>query len=307
MDNKNFTKIKFNLNKLFLIPAVLFNFYAGCTDNSIDQPSPPVAEYTQIDFEPAWNTSGNKIAYAHSNIDNDLSGIYVTSSSGLSSTQLVTNFARSPEWSPDGTQILYSQFFQIYKINTAGDSAVQLTNGGENYYPKWSSDGSLIAFSRYEGSAYNIFTMNSDGKQITEIDDNANFPEWENNSNSILYFKPFYNKDHLQKGDTLFQYILNSGAKNLLTILNGDVHNVNMYPVYTGDEIVFSSLDKDGYSYIYKMQHDGSNIVKLTDTQGYSPAYSFAAQKIIYTNRNKGNGRLWTMDKNGNNKTQLTH
>ncbi len=80
-----------------------------------------------------------------------------------------------------------------------------------------------------------------------------------------------------------------------------------MYPLFAGAEIIFCSMDKDGYVYIYKMQRNGNNIVKLTETQGYSPDYSLISQKIIYTNRDKGNGRLWTMDKNGDNKVQLTH
>jgi len=293
--------------KIFYIAiTMLLNIYSACSDNALEQMPPQVAEYTQVDFEPSWNLRGDMIVFTHANIDNDLSGIYITVLNGLTRTQLVENFARSPEWSPDGNKILYSQFFQIFKVNITGDSVMQLTNSGENYYPKWSSDGSLIAFSRYEGSVYKIIIMNPEGQQVQIIDINANYPEWENNSSSLLYFKPIYGSNGSQTGDTLYQYNLNSKSKTILAILNGDMHKVNMYPVYADDEIIFSSADKDGYAYIYKMRRNGSSIERLTDTQGFSPDFSLINQKIIYTNRNKGNGRLWTMDKNGNNKIQLT-
>ncbi|MEP7147103.1 MAG: hypothetical protein ABI792_08845 [bacterium] len=294
--------------KIFYIAIIVsLNFYYSCSDNTLEQMPPQVAEYTQVDFEPEWNTDGDMVVYSHANIDNDLSGIYITGISGLVRTQIISNFARSPGWSPGGNKILYSQFFQIFKANTTGDSVVQLTNSGENYYPKWSSDGSLIAFSRFDGPVSKILIMNPDGQQLQVLDSNANYPGWESNSSSLLYFKPSFGAGGAHTGDTLYQYNLSNQTKNILTTLSGDVHKINMYPVYAGDEIIFCSMNKDGYVYIYKMSRNGSNIVKLTDTQGYSPAYSLINQKIIYTNRNKGNGRLWTMDKNGNNKIQLTY
>ena len=79
-----------------------------------------------------------------------------------------------------------------------------------------------------------------------------------------------------------------------------------MYPVFAGDRFIFCSADSTGSVYIYSMDTDGKNILKLTSGQGYSPDFSFANNKIVYTNRSPGNGRIWIMDKNGDNKMQVT-
>ena len=48
------------------------------------------------------------------------------------------------------------------------------------------------------------------------------------------------------------------------------------------------------------------SINKLTTGQGWSPDFNAVNQKIVYTNRDPGNGRLWIMNKDGSNKIQLT-
>ncbi len=287
---------------LTLIVVVAFS----CKDNSIDSSTSPIPEYSQIDFEPSWSKTGNKIAYAHADRDNDISGIYTVNSNGTTTHQIVTGFARNPDWSPDSEWIVFSQGDQIFKIEGNGDSLVQLTNGGKNYYAKWSDDGNWISYSDCSGSQCNVWIMKPDGSQKTLIEMNANFPNWSAGSSILIYFKPVKNNNGNQIGDTLYQYDLNNGSRHVIAPLIDDDHIVNMYPVIRQSDVIFSSMNKAGYVYIYKMSLDGATITRLTDTQGYSPDFSAANLKIIYTNRNKGNGRLWIMDRNGNNKTQFT-
>lgn len=153
---------------------------------------------------------------------------------------------------------------------------------------------------------YSIMLMNSDGTQKRVIDGNGNYPAWMSGSSSLIYFKPVKNNNGSQSGDTLVRYFLLNNTKQAITVLNGSEHLVNMYPVFTGDGFVFSSADSTGSVYIYSMDTDGNNILKLTSGQGYSPDFSFANKKIVYTNRSLGNGRIWVMDKNGDNKMQVT-
>ncbi|MBK8552508.1 MAG: DUF5050 domain-containing protein [Ignavibacteria bacterium] len=247
------------------------------------------------------------ITYAHSNIDPDFTGIYIINSNGTGKQQIISDFARCPDFSPGGDRIAFTQFENIYKIKTNGDSIVQLTSAGKNYFPKWSADNALIAFSNSINSdEYDIWTMNTDGSQKTLIDSNANYPDWVNGSSSLIYFKPMKNSGGSQTGDTLVQYFLSSNTKQVMAILTGDEHKINMYPSFAGDKIIFCSFDIESTAYVYSMDSDGSNITKLTTTQSYSPDYSPVNEKIVYTNRDKGNGRLWIMDKNGSEKTQLT-
>lgn len=302
-------KENFFLKKLIYFAVITFTLlFADCSDYS-DIPSPsPIAEFTQIDFEPSWSESSDMITYAHSNIDPEFTGIYIINSDGTGKEQIITDFARCPDFSPGEDRIAFTQFENIYKIKTNGDSIVQLTSAGKNYFPKWSSDNTIIAFSNSNNSSdYNIWVMNTDGSQKTLIDSNANYPDWVDGSYSLIYFKPVILPDGSQSGDTLVQYFLSSNTKQVMAILFGDEHKINMYPSYAGDKIIFCSFNNISAAYVYSMDLNGSNIIKLTTTQSYSPDYSPAKGKIVYTNRDKGNGRLWIMDKDGSGKTQLTY
>ncbi len=292
---------------IILINLISVLVLEGCTENTIDPSDPPVAGYTQVDFEPSWSSDAERIAYVHSDIDNKYTGIYIVNSGGTNERLIVSDFARSPGLSPDDQWIIYSQFNNIYKLKTDGDSLTQLTADGKNLYPKCSIDSGLIAYSNSMNSIdYSIMLMNSDGTQKRVIDGNGNYPAWMSGSSSLIYFKPVKNNNGSQSGDTLVRYFLLNNTKQAITVLNGSEHLVNMYPVFTGDGFVFSSADSTGSVYIYSMDTDGNNILKLTSGQGYSPDFSFANKKIVYTNRSLGNGRIWVMDKNGGNKMQVT-
>jgi len=279
----------------------------GCTENTTDPSDPPVAGYTQVDFEPSWSSDAGRIAYVHSDIDNKYTGIYIINSGGTNERIIVSDFARCPCWSPDDQWIAFSQFNNIYKIKINIDSLTQLTSDGKNFFPAWSMDSGLIAYSNSMNSIdYSIMLMNSDGTQKRIIDGNGNYPAWINGSGSLIYFKPAKDISGSQNGDTLVRYFLTGNIKQAVTVLNGSEHLVNMYPVFAGDRFIFCSSDSTGSVYIYSMDTDGNNILKLTSGQGYSPDFSFANKKIVYTNRSLGNGRIWIMDKNGDNKTQVT-
>lgn len=283
-------------------------FCSGCSDNTIVPSDPPVAQYTQIDFEPSWSPDATSIAYIHSDINSDYTGIYTINPEGRDNRLIINDFARCPDWSSDSKRVIFSQFDDIYKSNISDNTIEQLTSGGKNFFPKWCADSGLIAYSKsINSSEYNIFIMNTDGQQNNQIENDANYPSWENESLSLIYFKPSRLNDGSQAGDTLVRYFLSDGSKQKITVLNGNEHLVNMYPEYTGDGFIFCSADNTGSVCIYSMDLSGNNIVKLTSGQSYSPDYSFANNKIVYTNRTLGNGRLWIMDKNGDNKMQLTN
>lgn len=74
-------------------------------------------------------------------------------------------------WSPDSRSLVYSMAGSLWRQETAGTMAEQLTAGpGYDYQPDWSSDGRWIVFARYDHDAVELWSLDvRDGRtrQIT--------------------------------------------------------------------------------------------------------------------------------------------
>ncbi|MDH4223906.1 MAG: hypothetical protein OEV55_10260, partial [candidate division Zixibacteria bacterium] len=116
------------------------------------------------DCDPAWSPDGNTIAYIHGGLD-DTAGIYLIDIDGTNKRLLYKGgTVYSPDFSPDGNWLVFSDYAQIFKIKLNGDSLTQLTFGGRNFFPDWSPDGEKIAYDVTEpADSFGIYLMNVDG------------------------------------------------------------------------------------------------------------------------------------------------
>jgi Tol biopolymer transport system component len=93
-----------------------------------------------------------------------------------------------PDWSPDGTKIVFASVrdgnAEIYVMNRDGSAQTRLTNtASDDVWPAWSPDGTKIVFARYENGLYDLLLMNPDGTgqtNITNTPDVSEFtPAWQ--------------------------------------------------------------------------------------------------------------------------------
>ncbi|TXD52595.1 MULTISPECIES: S41 family peptidase [unclassified Polaribacter] len=87
----------------------------------------------------------------------------------------------NPQWmrhsaiSPDGTQIAFTYKGDLYKVNTTGGNAQQLTyHNAHDYKAVWSKDGSKIAFASNRYGNFDIYVMNSVGGEATRLTFHSN-------------------------------------------------------------------------------------------------------------------------------------
>ena len=74
-----------------------------------------------------------------------------------------------PSWSPVEDKIAYTSNNQIYTMNSDGKEIIQLTTGDSNGNPAWNPDGTKIVYSYYEGGEASVWIMNSDGTGKTPL------------------------------------------------------------------------------------------------------------------------------------------
>ena len=117
--------------------------------------------------QPAWSSTG-LIAYTRNN------DLWVMEADGSSPRAIstATGTESNPDWSPDGTKLVFQIGGEIWVANADGSSPVAIVSGaGEaGREPAWSPDGTKIVFASNAFTApngYDLFVMNPDGSNVT--------------------------------------------------------------------------------------------------------------------------------------------
>lgn len=162
---------------------------------NIDGSSPTLISNSSSgsDRGPTWSPDGKKVAYENSRTG--YSQIYVYDFDTQVTTQL-TNIPNKnqvfPDWSTDGSKIAFSSSLnsakqQIYTMNSNGSSITPLflCESQASLYPTWSPDGKKILFisgctdaSTDSDSREDLFIMNSDGTNKTNVSNDPLIEQW---------------------------------------------------------------------------------------------------------------------------------
>jgi serine/threonine protein kinase/Tol biopolymer transport system component len=127
-----------------------------------------------------FSSGGRSFAYATDEGKSNIERMELDARAGSVSGALtpVTEGARevfSIDASPDGAKIVFSTNApqqDLFVIHPEGTSLRQLTTGGsKNRLPRWSPDGSLIAFYSNRGGHYQAWTIRPDGSDLALISD----------------------------------------------------------------------------------------------------------------------------------------
>lgn len=296
--------------KTYFISAFLSVFLLtiiSCNDDSQSSNGslPPPSGIMTYDTDPIWLSDEQTILYFHYDLYNINTGTYFIDTSGKNSSLLFGgDTIYISDISPDGNWLLIKRD-EIYKIKINGDSLTQLTFEGINSTPEYSPDGNWIAYLSNIGSYGNIsalWIMNSDGSLKRKVGYSGYF-SWYNNNINIL---TLVNDQNINKIS-----ILDSNEN--ITLMNLKqvnyeypfIYNIKMSPDNT--HIYYYACHYQSLNFqIFSVNIDGSNLKKLTETQGYSFSLSPDGNHIAYCDSSPFDGRLWIMNKDGSNKKQLT-
>jgi TolB protein len=157
----------------------------------------------------------------------------------------------------------------------------QLTFGGQNAEAYFSHDGTMLSFqSARDGHECDaIYTMNADGSNVHRVSDGRGVC-------TCSFLQPD-GKAIIYASTTL----VDSTCPPKPDFSKGYV-----WALYKGYDI-------------FKANLDGSNPVRLTNTDGYDAECVFSPDgtKILFTSVRSGDLELWMMNADGSNPEQLTH
>lgn len=225
----------------------------------------------------------------------------------------------SPDWSPDGSQILFISpsaplhHTQVYRINADGTGLTQLTHSTamDNDAATWSPEGSKILVSRAGTREHAIWVMNSDGtgfKKLTSDLYQNEHPEFTPDGKHIVYAG--------QKGGLVSAiWIMNADGSNKRRLTPPALEAAAPDVSPDGSHIVFvKDGDPSKPESIYTMRINGSQITRLTRPgcchHDSLPNYSPDGKQIVFiSDRNYPllNGTdIYEMNADGMNQRQVT-
>jgi TolB protein len=207
--------------------------------------------------------------------------VWTINADGTNLTRLTESpgFDFDPSWSPDGARIAFrkerSGETEIWLMNADGTDQRRLTAG---LSPTWSPDGSWIACAGPSGTSGVLTLIRPDGTRLRQLPhtEGGEYPTWSPDGTRIA-FNSNLTGDHVM-------YIAEADGSNVVDLSEvGEGWQVDWSP--DGRRILFTSHrdNAGGYTDVYVMNPDGSDVRRLTQQLAYTPAWSPDGEHIVFS------------------------
>lgn len=191
-----------------------------------------------FDACPAYSSDGQWIAWCsfESPSGTGTGGIWVMRQNGTEKQQVTSPFGAFPDFSPNDEKIAFlgappgSTNVDIWVVDRDGSNLTRLTSAaGQDQFPAWSPDGSKIVFESTRTGVKQVWVMNSDGTDQTQLTFDPTpkdqVPDWSPDGSQIAYVErtnPTGGDLWLMNADGSGQHAITSGADKLGTAWSPD-------------------------------------------------------------------------------------
>lgn len=256
--------------------------------------------------------------------------IYIINADGTGLRRLTDGL--DPAWSPDGKKVAFARWRDprgIYVIDEDGRNETLLFGWSQAKAPAWSPDGSRIVFTRQYGGReedveksfwgfhwtlpanpwWKLGLVRVEDRYFSELlcYDHSFSPTWSPDGKVIAYDSDF--GLHLTSEDGS---IGGQSYNHSLYALSTDIRDASPAWSPDGTKIAFMFRQHDHWE-IYVMNADGSNRVRLTKEEPFtprppnnvSPAWSPDGRHIAFFTDRNGKWELYVMNADGSNQRPM--
>lgn len=242
---------------------------------------------------PAWSPDGDSIVYSSEQT------IWIMNADGTNKKEIYDSIVwdGEPVFSTDGNHLYFAsehvkpystKFIGIHVIDIDGLKRTQITKNADMRAPAVSPDDKQLAYLSKLSGNYDIWVMDIDGSNQTQITDSnidEGAPAWSPDGEQIVY--------SLDRNI----WIIDTGSK-IQSILKENYYD-NYNPVFNpeGTKVAFV-LETDGSKDIWVMNADGTGTTQLTfsDKEEMDPAWSPDGKSIAYSSNKAGEFNIWKME-----------
>ncbi|MEO1167792.1 MAG: amidohydrolase family protein [Pseudomonadota bacterium] len=217
--------------------ASLFKFAASALALTL---AAPVAAQEEANETPEWDVSNPPLPTRPVNID-------VTEGTWM-----------NVDVSPDGGTIAFDLLGDIYTMPIAGGTPTRIASGlAWEVQPRFSPDGSRIAFTSDRGGGDNIWVMDRNGANMRQVTNEEfrllNQPDWSPDGQYIVARKHFTTGRSLGTGEVWLYHVSGGAGVQLVERPNEDFQKDLGEPVFSpdGSGVYFSRNTTPGNQFIY--------------------------------------------------------
>ncbi|MCK5853558.1 PD40 domain-containing protein, partial [bacterium] len=237
-----------------------------------------------------------------------LTGIFVLQASAAANNYMM----RFPDIY--GNSVVFVSGEDIWKAPAGGGEAVRLTiNDGSERFPKFSPDGSLIAFTgEYDGNS-DVYVMNADGGSIKRLTYHPGYDEmvgWNSVNNTILFRS---SRDSYSRFYRLYE--ITPDEKNIKTLILHEASQGSFSP--DGKKIAYNRMSRETRTWkrykggtaqnIYLYDFDKQKETKLTTYKGTDRIPMWMGDKIYFSSDRDRHLNIYYYDTNTQKIEQVTH
>jgi Tol biopolymer transport system component len=161
-----------------------------------------------------------------------------------------------------------------------------------------------ISFNADRGGATGVYMMNADGSGQTRLTEKSSYnfgAVWSEDGTKVAF-------NSYRDGQSEI-YVMNADGSNQIRLTNSAIGSYQPAWSPDGTKIAFRGYDSQANADIYVVNIDGTGLTNLSNDPNdpsYTPSWSPDGTRIMFMNEDDYTSRIYVMNADGSNRTQLT-